>query len=382
MHTPNELVREVRMLEISARYLWPVLRVFVGKGLSARCSRCTGSECYSRIENGVCEACRTAELHPEGGADIGKQEEMQSKLAALLGAQEESETSAGRFDALVLFSGGKDSTYLVHRLRREYPGLRLLAFTVDNNFMSPVALENVRETVSRLDLEHVLYRAPESFSVKMFRYAFTHLNEKGCAGTVDQFDGDAIFDMARNFAADNRIPLVIGGISPIQVEQNVGIEWFETSRETEQSERTHVAGLRLRDIFSEHEMKYWWNGAERSGDELPRVIFPFYAWGYSERDVKAEVVRLGLMSGKNNSPLLTNNQLVPLMALVDNAQFGYSSFEPEFARLVRRGKADRTFWRNLFEMAEYSARTGRFIKKSIDDILRRLELTRGDVGLA
>ena len=69
------------------------------------------------------------------------------------------------------------------------------------------------------------------------------------------------------------------------------------------------------------------------------------------------------------------------MTLVDFARLGHSSFEPEFTRLVREGKAEKRFWRNLFEISEYSARPGRFIRHSVTDVLDALDLSRRDVGL-
>ncbi|MFC1479120.1 hypothetical protein ACFL6F_00845 [Planctomycetota bacterium] len=383
MNNSREIIAEVKRIEFIAKWIWPLLRIPLKKHLSQRCTGCICSEQYTEIgKDGLCSTCREeSRLHKR--EDIYKnkdQESMQQELDMLL-REYESRKSPG-YDALVCFSGGKDSTYLLNRITQEYPGLRLLVFTVDTCFMSPVALDNIEAIIRKFETDHVVFKPAYAFTKKMYRYAFTHLNEKGCSGTVDQFEGDMIFDIARNYAAGNGIPLVIGGISPIQVEQNVGITWFETPREMELSKRENVAGIRLHDIFSSEEMEYWWDGARYPAEKVPRVIFPYYAWGYSEADIRREVVEKGFIPAGNDSPLLTNSQLIPLMSLVDNARFGYSSFEPEFSKLVRAGKADRKFWQSLFEMAEYSAKTGKFIKKSVDDILCRLDLTRSEVGLA
>ena len=62
----------------------------------------------------------------------------------------------GAYDALLLFSGGKDSVYMLKRMRDEFPALRILAFTVDNTFMSPVAQENVAYLIRKLDVDHLM----------------------------------------------------------------------------------------------------------------------------------------------------------------------------------------------------------------------------------
>ena len=78
---------------------------------------------------------------------------------------------------------------------------------------------------------------------------------------------------------------------------------------------------------------------------------------------------------------MTNNELIPVIGLIDVAKFGYSTFEPEFAQMIREGKTERRYWLNVFEMLEYSAKTGRFISSTVDQTLAKLGLTRADVGL-
>ncbi|MDA4120433.1 MAG: hypothetical protein OK436_07595, partial [Thaumarchaeota archaeon] len=78
---------------------------------------------------------------------------------------------AGKYDALVLYSGGKDSTLLLHKLVTEYPGLRLLALTVDNGFMSQAAVENTSSLRGKLDLDHSVFRPHGSLFGKTFRHA-------------------------------------------------------------------------------------------------------------------------------------------------------------------------------------------------------------------
>ena len=103
--------------------------------------------------------------------------------------------------------------------------------------------------------------------------------------------------------------------------------------------------------------------------------------GLEEEFIKAEVLRLGLMPRGDESPLITNHRLIPLMCIVDMIQFGFASFEPEFARNVRKGKSDRMTWIHMFEMFEYSAKTSSMLSSAIDEVLDRLKLTREDVGL-
>lgn len=285
------------------------------------------------------------------------------------------------YDIAILFSGGKDSTYLVKRIREEYPHHQVLLMSIDNTFMSPYALKNIEALVQKFDLPHIFIRPPAHLYNKMFRHALLNLNEKGCSGTVDQFDGDFFHDVARNLAAELRIPLLLSGCSRTQVQRILKLNHFEFPKEFESSKRSEVAGIRLRDVFSAEEMKFWMNEGGTESLPRPRLVFPFYVWNLEETEIIKKVSDWGLLPKHSGNPLLTNNQLIPTMAIVDMIKFGYSSFEPEFCQMVREGKADGKFWRNVFELSEYSAKTGRFISQSVDQCLERLSLTREELGI-
>ncbi|MCB0390796.1 MAG: SDR family oxidoreductase, partial [Bdellovibrionales bacterium] len=358
----KSFVREVKLIEFYRDNVWPIHRQFVRHQLTPRCKKCSLSEKVSKLKGGLCEYCRKVKVEKHEvnvNVDFDKMNrEMEDLMLNKIG-------QAPRYDALVLFSGGKDSTYMVHRLRKDWPQIRILALTVDNTFLSPLAHDNIKDVIQKLEVDHQMLRPHRDLMVKMFSYAFTHLNEEGCYGTVDRFDGDFIHDVARNVAAQLEIPLIFSGLTPTQARIILNVKGFETDRELEMSKRQMVAGIRLEKVFSKEEMQWWWNGKQWSPQRVPHMIFPFCVWNLSEEKVKSEVVKAGLIKDGQQSPLLTNYQLIPLMGLVDMAQLGYSSFEEEFALNARNGKADPVLWRNTFEIVEYSAKTGLFINHSI-----------------
>lgn len=361
-------MNEMRQFELYRDHAWPVHRRLVK--LARRCSRCILSEVAVSLRNGICEAC----LSPVRS----HRSELTRQLSEVVCRAMDGE-SWGHWDALVMFSGGKDSTYMIHRLLSDYPEMRILALTVDNTFMSPDAIENARDVAASFGIEHVVYRPPSEVMERMFRAAFLHRPERGCAATVDQFDGDFFCDVGRNLAAQFRIPMMFVGLSTEQVERIMGLSHFQSPDDCESRSRKIVAGIPLGEVFTESEIgKHWWAGDANAF--LPAVIYPLYAWNVSETEIRRELASFGLL--REVSPLVTNSQLIPLMCLVDMARIGYSSFEPEFAQSVRDGRADRKTWLHTFEMIEYAARTGHFIGRDTDRLLGRLNLTREDVGLA
>ena len=96
---------------------------------------------------------------------------------------------------------------------------------------------------------------------------------------------------------------------------------------------------------------------------------------------KDTLVVLTADHGQIHTPLVTNHTLIPLLGVVDVWNQGYSSYEPEFAQMIREGRAERGHWRNVFEMVEYAARSGRFVRRAVSDGLARLDLRPADVGL-
>ncbi|MGM0482389.1 MAG: hypothetical protein ACQEP6_00790 [Patescibacteria group bacterium] len=331
-------------------------------------------------KKGVCGICRRhgysagqLQLNPDYEREL-----MQKELDDIFNSA--SEGGGLKYDVLLLFSGGKDSAYVLHKLSSSYRHLRILTLTVDNHFMSPVALNNIDSVLSKINVDHMLYRPKRKTLIKMFAHALMCVKDRGTAQSVDQFDGDFLHDIARNIAVQMDIPFVVSAVSPVQVERILNVYTYKTSLQEERKKRKNVAGVKLTDLFTEDEMRYWWDGTSVDDDKIPRVLFPFYAWGYDESHIKKQVKDLGFLEKGAENPIITNNQLLPLMGFVDIKRFGYFSFEPEMAELVRNGSAERKFWRNIFEFLEYSARTERFISKSVDNALDKLLLTRRDVG--
>ena len=131
---------EVWRVELTARYLWRFMRPLLGKHLTPRCSNCVLAASYSPLNaQGICKECETY-FNRQNDAPDEQDNALAEEFDQLLHTYEGK--GGGDFDAIVLFSGGKDSSFLVHRLITEYPKLRIVTMLVDNGFMSPYALDN------------------------------------------------------------------------------------------------------------------------------------------------------------------------------------------------------------------------------------------------
>jgi hypothetical protein len=71
------------------------------------------------------------------------------------------------FDALIPISGGKDSTYVLYMAKQEL-GLKCLAFTYDNGYLSQHAKNNVDNACKKLGVEHIYYRLDPNLANKLY----------------------------------------------------------------------------------------------------------------------------------------------------------------------------------------------------------------------
>jgi amino acid adenylation domain-containing protein len=102
---------------------------------------------------GLCNWCRAydgykdkAEAYFKTAADFD------AVVAAMKAAR------VGAYDCLVLYSGGKDSTYMLYKLHEL--GVKPLVFSLDNGFISEEAKANIRRVVESLGLDLVFGRTP------------------------------------------------------------------------------------------------------------------------------------------------------------------------------------------------------------------------------
>ena len=98
------------------------------------CKTCSLPDNYPDIhigQNGSCNYCQFYEEHKSILTDYDNLESV--FLNYLAQAKETAAKNGSRYDCLVGFSGGKDSTYIIYQLKEKY-NMRVLAFTYDNGF--------------------------------------------------------------------------------------------------------------------------------------------------------------------------------------------------------------------------------------------------------
>jgi N-acetyl sugar amidotransferase len=117
-----------------------------------RCTRCLMVETNETITfdtQGVCNICQSFKQRDQW--NLEKKEEEFLKII---------EPYRGKYayDAIVPFSGGKDSSWVAYVLTKKY-GLKILLATYDSNFRRPLHLRNIDRLIRSLGCDQVTFRS-------------------------------------------------------------------------------------------------------------------------------------------------------------------------------------------------------------------------------
>jgi hypothetical protein len=325
-------------------------------------------------DSGLCALCRE---YGRRGADT--EEELRKMREADLEAALRDCRRGGEYDCLVNLSGGKDSCYLVYRLAREY-GLKVLAFTTDMN-VPPVAWENIRRTIDLLGVDHLVHTPDREFYRKLYRYLLQNQEARGAVRTVCYVCAPLFEGYALATAVEKGIPLVVAGYSPGQPEPDRMV--YEYSRRLLTETDWTPPEVRDSGLFGDEELRLFWNPFRYpAGTVFPRYLAPFHAWEYNQGLVMKKVVEVGLVGTRRHaSPVHSNCPLNWLLMYSDLKHLHYNPYHPEFAKLIREGKASRAHWRIGAPMVNAMIRTKTFLGRNVKRSLEWLDLREEDLQI-
>jgi aryl carrier-like protein len=199
------------------------------------CVRCGLPSNYPDVgfdENGVCDVCIEFAGYRDSAQDYFQD------MPALRAVIDTGLPSKGSHDCVVLFSGGKDSTYMIGRLVDM--GLKVLAFTLDNGFLSKQAKANIERVSQALGVDHIYGHTPamnKIFADSLDRFANVC---NGCFKTI--------YTLGMQVAMDRDIPFVFTGLSRGQ--------FFETRLTSELFEQGAPNAAEIDDIVLEARKAY------------------------------------------------------------------------------------------------------------------------------
>jgi len=305
------------------------------------CTNCILPETFPGIKfdsDGICNHCKREERLLEKSQ--GKKGEYREKLTNLI---HELKGRAPSYDAIMAYSGGKDSTYTLKLLKEQYD-IRIIALTFDNHFISPVSQDNIDKVTDTLGVDSLRIQTPWPIMKSMFR----------CTAETDIFPTPTLLrassictsciglvkSLVLKTALEMSIPMVAFGWSPGQAPiQSAIMKTNPALIRQNQSALRKAFPAELVEKMGQYFIpeSYY----PRFKESFPRNIHPLAFFDYNEETIKHELYQLGW---KDPSDTDTNSTNCLLNAFANHCHLKRHGFHPyvwEIANMVRQGIIDR-----------------------------------------
>jgi len=328
-----------------------------------RCKRCGISTAVPGIVldgEGLCNLCiKHDTIHNEDIRDYAK-----SMLDEV-----RSHRGDGSYDAIVCLSGGKDSSYALEQTVKTF-GLRALAFTLDNGFLSDYAVNNIHAVVDALGVDHVMVRPNKKVYKEIVRVSATkkiyNIQTLRRISSVCQSCITMVINSAVSLAIEKRAPMVIGGFTLGQVPR--GRFGYELAPKMLNQMRADTVAK-----FNEHTSpdisRYLLIDRHHEASEFtPRLLNPLCAVEIDEAGIVAAVKKLGWQQPTDVDGCSSNCRLNAFANHAHEKRYGYNPYELELADLVRRG---------LLEREQMIAKITDTVDAVREEIAKELELDAG-----
>lgn len=306
---------------------------------SGRCSKCVLSSSFPHVnfdKNGICNFCRDEMYMPTEDETIKR---AKKRITALFDA----ERGKSEYDAIMCYSGGKDSTYTMMSAVEKY-NLNVLAFTLDNGFTSPVAFDNIRKICDQLGVDQITFRPSANFFKPLIKVSA--LEEIYSPKTLVRISSicnsciSVVNNTALKLALEKEVPFILAGFTLGQIPAN-GIvyknsyHFFQESRETSLERLRKHIGETVDDYFCIKESL------------LDKVkAFPFNVnllcvEDPTEAEMLSAIRKIGWVSPKDVDGCSSNCKLNGFNNFIHRKRFHYSPYELELSHLIRKGKIKR-----------------------------------------
>jgi tRNA(Ile)-lysidine synthase TilS/MesJ len=281
---------------------------------------------------GECSLCQAA----PSLADV---EEACERSHRAMEAAIEELRGGGRYECVVAYSGGKDSSYALKLLIERYH-LRCLAVTVDNGFVSERARVNAAAVTGALGVDLLTFRPAPALMRSLYREsalrpelhppAVARRGSHICASCIGVINREVM-----NVAIQNGTRLVAGGYVGGQVPPGSAVLRVDPAM-------LAIGG----EVFRERALAVLGPEAARLFSVLPAsekvaLVNPLLGVRVPEEELIAALRPLGWVPTLDTGPSSTNCRLNELGILVHYRRYGFNPYVYEIAEQVRVGLLDR-----------------------------------------
>lgn len=296
----------------------------------ARCGVASSLPGTSFDAEGVCNLCRSYDTYADRAQAYFKTKDEFNTVVAEMKA-----SRTGDYDCLVLYSGGKDSTFMLFQLCGM--GLKPLVFSLDNGFISEEAKANIHRVVQLLGVELVFGRTPHMNEIlvdSLHRFANVC---NGCFKTI--------YTLATNLAIEKGIRYIVTGLSRGQFfETRLTEEVFQ--RKDFDMAKLDALVLEVRKAYHQREdavSRHLAVNAIRGDGVLDEIRFvDFYRyWSVPLEELYAYLREKGAWFRPSDTGRSTNCRLNDLGIYIHKKHRGYHNYALPYSWDVRLGQKTR-----------------------------------------
>lgn len=171
--------------------------------LCTRCVLTTRVPGVTLDEEGVCNVCNEYDAHK------GEYDGYFKTEADLVSLMEDSKREDAEYDILLMYSGGKDSTYVLYRMHDM--GYRILALTFDNGYIPKGCFDNIKGVCEDIGVDTMVVSVPKA---RMDRAFAIDLKENN---TVCGACFRGLTARGTELAIQKNIPIMMTGLSRGQI---------------------------------------------------------------------------------------------------------------------------------------------------------------------
>lgn len=304
------------------------------------CKRCVLPQTPPYIvfdQDGICNLCleaqqekKTAQSKPPLETDFNKILKMHK--------------SKGKYDCLVMCSGGKDSTSSLYYMKERYK-LNPLAFTFDQGFETDEALENVRKAVEKLGVDFYYFKSD------FMKPMFARILKSGSKAVICHPCSIWYMQLAFDTAARYQIPIIVAGWTKGQSSKQKKV-MSRCGCDIHDPEFADMAMATMDFLENDINDLPQYKDFPRSMEEVLKrankkfktiVVSPHWFLPYSTQDyVKLIQEKLDWKYPKLSYPGKSTNCSLNFISVHNSIKyFGYTHYHVEASKLIRQGLMTR-----------------------------------------
>ena len=279
-----------------------------------------------------------------------------------------------KYDCLVGFSGGKDSTALLYKMVHDY-GFNPLAVTIDSGFMPEVAFENMRDTLDKLKIDHVIIDGAKETFRKLYQWVFANQGAGELTLTRNLCDncGDLVHSLVVREAMERDIELILFGYSPDEIRKY----FYEIPRD--EIINDWLPDFIFTESFTEQDRKRYFVPEDFENRVVPRILLPYHVIDYSEEEIIELIESKNLVKRGNSSTLKTSCHVIAAALFYDINRFGALPYALQFAELIRQDPTIRKKWLITLKHLSPLIREGKFNEKGVNITLEKINMSREEI---